>query len=716
MKLSKMRDNLQLIISKELNLLEKSVAATIKLLDDGATIPFISRYRKEATGSLDEVAIRNIQLRYEELQELIKRKSYILDTIREAGALTLELENKINATYDSAILEDLFLPYKPKRRTRASIARERGLEPLAKIIMSQNEKDIESRTERFLSDDVASIEDAITGAQDIIAEWVSESETARQIVRTTYERSAIVASQIVKGKEAEAENYLNYKDYSQPLRNCSSYRYLAIRRGEDEGLLKVTLSIDDDAMLERLSRMFVKKNASLQSAKLVEQAVKDGYKRLLRPSIETEIFAMAKTKADDKAIATFAENLRQLLLAPPLGHKRVMGVDPGYRTGCKIVCLDEQGNLLHNDVIYPCQPKCDIKGASRKVSNLVEAYKIDAIAVGNGTASRETERFLQNIHYPRKVQVFVVNESGASIYSASKVAREEFPDKDVTVRGAVSIGRRLIDPLAELVKIDPKSIGVGQYQHDVDQSKLKGALDYTVESCVNSVGVNLNTASIQLLSYVSGVGPLLASNIVKYRSENGDFASRQDLMNVPRMGAKSFQQCAGFLRIPSAENILDNTAVHPESYDVITRIAKDLNCSVAQLVEDKELQHKIDLSKYVDDKIGLPTLNDIMGELEKPGRDPRSVIKVLSFDDSVKSIEDLKPGLVLNGIVNNITDFGAFVDIGIKESGLVHISQLSDNYISSPMDVVSIHQHVKVKVLDVDLARKRVSLTMKNVE
>ena len=711
-----MSDNLQLIISKELNLLEKSVAATMKLLDDGATIPFISRYRKEATGSLDEVAIRNIQLRYEELQELIKRKSYILDTIREVGALTSELEEKINATYDSAILEDLFLPYKPKRRTRAAIARERGLEPLAKIIMSQNEKDIESRAERFLSDEVACAEEAITGAQDIIAEWVSESETARQIVRTTYERNAIVASQIVKGKEAEAENYLNYKDYSQPLRNCSSYRFLAIRRGEEEGLLKVSLSIDDDAMIERLNRLFVKKNASLQPAKLVEQAVKDGYKRLLRPSIETEIFAMSKAKADDKAIATFADNLRQLLLAPPLGHKRVMGVDPGYRTGCKIVCLDEQGNLLHNDVIYPCQPKCDIKGASRKVSNLVEAYKIDAIAVGNGTASRETERFLQNIHYPRKVQVFVVNESGASIYSASKVAREEFPDKDVTVRGAVSIGRRLIDPLAELVKIDPKSIGVGQYQHDVDQTKLKGALDYTVESCVNSVGVNLNTASIQLLSYVSGVGPLLASNIVKYRSENGDFASRQDLMNVPRMGAKSFQQCAGFLRIPNAENILDNTAVHPESYDVITRIAKDLKCSIAQLVEDKELQHKIDLSKYVDDKIGLPTLNDIMSELEKPGRDPRSVIKVLSFDDSVKSIEDLRPGLVLNGIVNNITDFGAFVDIGIKESGLVHISQLCDSYISSPMEVVSIHQHVRVKVLDVDLTRKRVSLTMKNVE
>ena len=711
-----MNSHFDSIISKELNLSEHSVAATIKLLEDGATIPFISRYRKEATGSLDEVAIRNIQLRYDELIELEKRKKYIIETIEAADALTPELREKIQVTYNSAVLEDLFLPYKPKRRTRASIAREKGLEPLAKIIMSQNERNIIGRTMRFLSDDVLNEDEAIAGALDIIAEWVSENERARQIVRNAYDRTAQIKSQIIKGKESEAENYLNYNDFSQSLRSCSSYRYLAMRRGESEGLLKVSLTIDDEEMIDRLNRLFIRDNSTSQSAQLIAQAVKDGYKRLLRPSIETEISSIAKEKADGKAISTFAENLRQLLLAPPLGHKRVLGVDPGYRTGCKLVCLDEQGNLLHNDVMYPCPPQCDVKGASRKVSNLVEVYKIDAIAVGNGTASRETERFLQKIHYPLKVQVFVVNESGASIYSASKLAREEFPDKDVTVRGAVSIGRRLIDPLAELVKIDPKSIGVGQYQHDVDQTKLKNALDYTVESCVNSVGVNLNTASVQLLSYVSGVGPLLASNIVKYRGENGDFKSRQDLMSVPRMGAKSYQQCAGFLRIPNAENILDNTAVHPESYHIIAQIAKDQNCTIQQLVEDKNLQKNIDLTRYVSEKVGLPTLHDIMKELDKPGRDPRSIIKVLSFDESVKSIEDLKIGQVLNGIVNNITDFGAFVDIGIKESGLVHISQLSDTYISSPMDVVSIHQHVKVKVLDVDIQRKRISLTMKGVE
>ena len=548
--------NFEKIISTELNISEKSVAATIKLLNDGATIPFISRYRKEVTGSLDEVAIRDIQLRYADLQELAKRKEYILETIEAVGALTVELRQKIEQTFDATTLEDLFLPYKPKRRTKAAIARERGLEPLAKIIMSQNEQNIESRADRFVTGDVSSVDDAISGALDIIAEWVSESEAARQAVRTTYERTAVISSHIVKGKEQEAENYLNYKDFSQPLNKCISYRYLAIKRGEDEGVLKVSLSIDDDAILERLNRIFIRRTATRQSQELVEKAVADGYKRLIRPSIENEMFASAKIKADDRAITTFADNLRQLLLAPPLGHKRVLGIDPGYRTGCKVVCLDQQGNLLHNDVIYPCPPQSDIKGASRKVCNLVEAYKIDAIAVGNGTASRETERFLLNIHFPRKVQVFVVNESGASIYSASKVAREEFPDKDVTVRGAVSIGRRLIDPLAELVKIEPKSIGVGQYQHDVDQNKLKSALDYTVESCVNSVGVNLNTASTQLLSYVSGVGPLLATNIVKYRAENGDFKTRQDLMNVPRMGAKSFQQCAGFLRIPNAEIFL----------------------------------------------------------------------------------------------------------------------------------------------------------------
>ncbi len=704
------------IISKELNISIKSVASTIKLLEEGATIPFISRYRKEATGSLDEVAIRDIQLRNNELKEIVKRKKYILETIEAANALTPDLKSKIEQTLDISILEDLFLPFKPKRRTKASIARERGLEPLAKYIMSQSSTDIEMRAQRYVEGEVVSIDDAVSGALDIIAEWVSESEIARQIVRTIYNRTAVISSHIVKGKEADAGNFLNYKEYSQPLNKCSSHRYLAIKRGEEEGILKVSLSVNDKEVLERLNRVFVKRTATTQSAQLVEVAIKDGYKRLLRPSIETEVYGIAKIKADDKAIGTFAENLRQLLLSTPLGRKRVLGIDPGYRTGCKVVCLDEQGNLLHNDVIYPCQPKCDIKGASRKVSYLVEAYKIDAIAVGNGTASRETERFLQNIHFPRKVHVFVVNESGASIYSASKAAREEFPDKDVTVRGAVSIGRRLIDPLAELVKIDPKSIGVGQYQHDVDQAKLKNALDYTVESCVNLVGVNLNTASTQLLSYVSGVGPLLASNIVNYRKENGDFKSRQELMNVPRMGAKSFQLCAGFLRIPGAECELDNTAVHPESYYLISRMANDLNCTIQQLIADKNLQKSIDLSKYVDDKVGLPTLTDIMLELEKPGRDPRADIKVMTFDESIKTIDDVKSGMVLNGIVNNLTDFGAFVDIGIKESGLVHVSQICNHYISSPTEVISIHQQVRVKVLAVDVERKRISLTMKDIE
>ena len=706
-----MDNNFHNIIAQELSLSNDAVNATIKLLDEGATIPFISRYRKERTGSLDEVAIRNIQLRYDNLKELSKRKDYILEVISQAGALNDELKHKIENTFDSTTLEDIFLPYKPKRRTKASVAKERGLEPLAKIIMAQTENNIEGRAQKYIKGEILNVDDAINGALDIIAEWVSESETARGIVRNIFTRSAIISSSVVKGKDAD--NYLNYKDYSQPLNNCSSHRYLAIRRGESEGILKVSISVDDEYALERLERLFIRKNATMSSTLLIERAIKDGYKRLLRPSIETEVSAIAKEKADNKAIATFSDNLKQLLFAPPLGRKRVLGIDPGYRTGCKVVCLDEQGTLLHNDVIYPCQPQNDIKGAARKISHLVEAYKIDAIAVGNGTASRETERFLSNIRYPHKVQVYVVNESGASIYSASKVAREEFPDKDVTVRGAVSIGRRLIDPLAELVKIDPKSIGVGQYQHDVDQSKLKDALDYTVESCVNMVGVNINTASVQLLSYVSGIGPLLASNIVKYRSEYGDFKSRQELKNVPRMGEKAFQQSAGFLRIPGAENVLDNSAVHPESYNVIAHIAKDLKCTIDQLVKDKDLQKTIDVKKYVNENIGLPTLRDIMKELEKPGRDPRSTIKVLAFDDSIKTIEDVKSGMILNGIINNITDFGVFVDIGVKESGLVHISQISDGFVSSPTDVVSIHQHVKVKVLDVDLSRRRISLTMK---
>lgn len=703
------------IIAQELKLELRQVIATIKLLEEGATIPFISRYRKEQTGMLDEVAVFNIQQRHNALQELEKRKIYILETIEQQGKLTDELRTRIETTVDATELEDIYVPFKPKRRTRAAIARERGLEPLAKIIMSQNAKDLSSKALSFINDEVTNIEDAIAGACDIVAEWVSENEKVRSIVRNKYKHKAVISSSPVKDKEYEALNYKNYFDFSEPLIRCSSHRYLAIRRGESEGLLKVSIFIDDEEMLSRLKQLLIKPSANAQSAKLVAEAIKDGYKRLIKPSIETEVASMIKEKADAVAISMFADNLRQLLFAPPLGHKRVMGIDPGYRTGCKVVCLDAQGNLLHNDVIYPCAPTNDFKGAARKINNLVEVYKIDAIAVGNGTASRETEKFLTSLHYPHKVQVFVVSENGASIYSASKIAREEFPDKDVTVRGAVSIGRRLIDPLAELVKIDPKSIGVGQYQHDVDQNKLKDALDFTVMSCVNTVGVNVNTASRQLLSYVSGVGPQLAMNIVEYRAENGDFTSRKQLMKVPRMGEKAFQQCAGFLRIPNGENILDNTAVHPESYPIIEHIANDNKCRIDDFVANKSLLKQIDLNRYVTETIGLPTLNDIVAELEKPGRDPRSVVEVMAFDERVKTIDDLVPGMELKGIINNITAFGVFVDVGIKQSGLVHISQLCDRYVSSPLEVVKLHQHVKVKVLEVDRVRGRVSLTMKGI-
>ncbi len=708
-----MANDIAAVIAKEMDVMRKQVVATIKLLDDGATIPFISRYRKEATGSLDEVAILNIRQRYDRLTELAKRKEYILATIKEQGQLTAELTQKIHDAQDPSELEDIFLPYKPKRRTRAMAAREKGLEPLAKIIMSQTSSDIERQAKRFILTQVADEEAAIVGALDIIAEWVSENEKARSIVRARFNRNAVISSSVVKGKEEEGANYRNYFDFSQPLRVCSSHRLLAMRRGESEGFLRVSITIDDEEMIERLSRLFIRSTTAQPVADMIARAVKDSYKRLLRPSIESEIAAASKEKADDAAIAMFADNVRQLLFAPPLGHKRVMGIDPGYRTGCKVVCLDAQGNLLHNDVIYPCPPQNDFHGAARKISYLVEAYRIDAIAVGNGTAGRETEKFLTSLRYPRMVQVFSVNENGASVYSASKIARDEFPDKDVTVRGAVSIGRRLIDPLAELVKIDPKSIGVGQYQHDVDQTKLKDALTYTVESCVNAVGVNVNTASRELLSYVSGIGPQLASNIVEYRAEHGDFATRTDLMSVPRMGEKAFQQCAGFLRIPSAANILDNTAVHPESYGLVERIADDMGCKVEDLVKNAKLRNTVDLSSYVTKEVGLPTLNDIMHELEKPGRDPRATVKVMEFDESVKEIGDLKVGMVLNGIVNNITAFGVFVDIGIKESGLVHISQLCNRFISSPAEVVSLHQHVKVRVMDVDYDRGRIALTMK---
>ena len=698
------------MIATALNIAVRQVENTLSLLNGGATIPFISRYRKEATGGLDEVQIGEIKERYDKLTEIAKRKETILKTIDEQGKLTTDLKKRIEACWDSTELEDIYLPYKPKRKTRAEVARQKGLEPLATILMMQRENNLMARVRSFIKGEVKDEEDALKGARDIIAEQVSEDERSRNQLRNQFSRQAIISSKVVKGKEEEAAKYKDYFDFSEPLKRCTSHRLLAIRRGEAEGLLKVSISPDDDECTERLERSYVRGNN--ECSQQVKEAVRDAYKRLLKPSIETEFAALSKEKADEEAIRVFAGNLRQLLLAPPLGQKRVMGIDPGYRTGCKVVCLDAQGNLLHNETIYPHPPKSEHALSARKLTKLVEQYQVEAIAIGNGTASRETEAFVTNQRYDRKLQVFVVSEDGASIYSASKIAREEFPEYDVTVRGAVSIGRRLMDPLAELVKIDAKSIGVGQYQHDVDQTALKKSLDTTVESCVNSVGVNLNTASRHLLTYVSGLGPTLAQNIVDYRAENGAFSSRKELMKVPRMGAKAFEQCAGFLRIPGAKNPLDNSAVHPESYAVVERIAKDMKCSVEDLIKDKELRSKIDIKKYVTDQVGLPTLNDIMAELEKPGRDPRQAIKVFEFDKNVKTIDDLKPGMILLGIVTNITNFGCFVDVGIKENGLVHVSQLCRQFVSDPTTVVSIHQHVQVKVMSIDMERKRIQLTM----
>jgi len=703
-------------IARRLGFTERAVEATIGLLDQGATIPFISRYRKEHTGSLDEVEIRDISTLYEYFTELQKRKEYILGVIEAAGALTDELRSRIDEATEANVLEDIYLPFKPKRRTRATVARERGLEPLAKMIMAGNSPSIAKAAARFVTGEVTDAEAAIAGAKDIIAEWVSEHSRARDTIRRKMQRIGTISCKIVKGKDEEAQNYRNYDGFSRPLRKVSSHQYLAMRRGEREGLLRVGIDIPADEALEAIDRMFVKKEASPESAAIIRDAVADGYKRLLLPSIENEIAAEWKKKADEEAITLFADNLRQLLLSPPLGRKRVLGVDPGFRTGCKLVCLDEQGNLLHFDVIYPCPPRNERVTSMRKVANLVEAYKIDAIAVGNGTASRETEEFLKRLSYPRDVKIIVVSEAGASVYSASDVAREEFPDRDVTVRGAVSIGRRLIDPLAELVKIDPKSIGVGQYQHDVDQNALKDSLDYTVMSCVNSVGVNVNTASKQLLAYVAGIGPQLARNIVAYRAEHGDFASRESLKAVPRLGEKAFQQAAGFLRIAGASNPLDNSAVHPESYDTVYRMASDLGVDINTLIRNEALIDKIDLSRYISDSVGLPTLTDIADELRRPGLDPRAEIAELEFDPTITTIEDLRPGMELNGIVNNITAFGAFVDIGVHESGLVHISQMADRRVSAPSDVVRLHQHVRVRVLDVDLSRRRISLSMKDIK
>lgn len=704
------------MISDALKLPEHRVQNTLKLLLDGATIPFISRYRKEATGGMDEVQISEINARYEKLCELAKRKETILSTIGELGKLTPELSKRIADCWEGTELEDIYLPYKPKRKTRAEIARQKGLKPLAVLLLMQRENNLAAKARAFVKGDVKDEEDALKGARDIIAEQVNEDERARNQIRRQFERQGVITAKVVKGKEGDeaAAKYRDYFDFSEPLKRCTSHRLLAIRRGEKEGILKVSITPADETECgERLERLFVKTNN--ECAHQVAEAVNDAYKRLLKPSIETEYAAISKEKADDEAIRVFAGNLRQLLLAPPLGQKRVMGIDPGFRTGCKVVCLDAQGALLHNEAIYPHPPKSEYKQAARKLTQLVEQYKIEAIAIGNGTASRETEQFVTSQRYDREIQVFVVSEDGASIYSASKTAREEFPDYDVTVRGAVSIGRRLIDPLAELVKIDPKSIGVGQYQHDVDQSKLKASLDQTVESCVNLVGVNVNTASKHLLTYVSGLGAALAQNIVDYRTENGAFRSRRELLKVPRMGAKAFEQCAGFLRIPGAENPLDNSAVHPESYSVVERMAKDLGCSVTDLIKNKELRSRIKIENYITDLVGLPTLTDIMQELDKPGRDPRRKIEMFEFDKNVRTLDDLQEGMELPGIVTNITNFGCFVDIGIKENGLVHVSQLADRFISDPSTVVSIHQHVRVRVMSIDRERKRIQLTMKGL-
>ncbi len=704
------------MIATALKLPVHRVENTLKLLQGGATIPFISRYRKEATGGLDEVQIGDIHTRYEKLCELAKRKETVLSTIEEQGKLTDTLRERISNCWDATELEDIYLPFKPKRKTRAEAARQKGLEPLAMLLLMQRENNLSARVRQFVKGDVKDEEDALKEARDIIAEQVNEDERARNLIRNQFSRQAMITSKVVKGKEKEeaALKYRDYFDFCEPLKKCTSHRLLAIRRGEAEGILKVSITPDDESVCtERLERQYVHGNGECSAQ--VAEAVNDAYKRLLKPAIETEFSALSKEKADEEAIRVFAENLRQLLLAPPLGQKRTMGIDPGYRTGCKVVCLDAQGTLLHNEAIYPHPPKSETALAGRKLVKLVEQYKIEAIAIGNGTASRETERFVTSQRYDREVQVFVVSEDGASIYSASKIARDEFPEYDVTVRGAVSIGRRLMDPLAELVKIDAKSIGVGQYQHDVDQSKLKASLDQTVESCVNLVGVNVNTASKHLLTYVSGLGPTLAQNIVDYRTENGAFHSRKELLKVPRIGAKAFEQCAGFLRIPQADNPLDNSAVHPESYAIVEKMAKDLKCSVADLIKNKELRSQIDIKNYVTDTVGLPTLTDILQELDKPGRDPRQKIQVFEFDKNVQTIDDLREGMELPGIINNITNFGCFVDIGIKENGLVHISQLADKFVSDPTTVVSMHQHVRVRVLSIDHERKRIQLTMKGL-
>lgn len=703
------------IIAARLSISRRSTENTLQLLEEGCTIPFISRYRKERTGGLDEVKIAAISDAFDKLKEISKRKETVVKTITDQGKMTDALLQRIDLCWDADELEDIYMPFKPKRRTRAQMAREQGLEPLSVILMMQKENNPEAAAQRFVKDGVKDIAAAIRGAQDIIAETVSEDERSRQTVRQAFRCGAIISSKVVKAKaeSEEAAKFSDYFDFSEPLRRCSSHRLLAMRRGESEGILRISISADDDECTERLKRFFVRGYGRCSS--LVCEAVDDSYKRLLKPAIETEFANLSKEKADEEAIGVFAENLRQLLLSAPLGQKRVMGVDPGFRTGCKIVCLDAQGNLLHHEAIFPHPPVNKVQQATQQMLKMIKDYRIEAIAIGNGTASRETSAFVRSLHLADEIKQFVVSEDGASVYSASETAREEFPMEDVTVRGAVSIGRRLMDPLAELVKIDPKSIGVGQYQHDVDQTKLRKSLDLTVESCVNSVGVDLNTASRHLLTYVSGLGPALAKNIVEYRRKNGPFQSRAQLKRVPRLGPAAFEQCAGFLRIPGARNPLDNSAVHPESYKIVEQMAKDCQCSVGDLILDKKKREGIDIKRYVTDTVGIPTLTDIISELEKPGRDPREQIEEFEFDSSIQSIADLKVGMVVPGIITNITNFGAFVDIGVHQDGLVHISQLADRYVSDPTQVVKLHQHVMVRVAEVDEKRHRISLSMKGI-
>ena len=704
------------LIAQRLNLREKQVEQTIALLDEGSTIPFISRYRKEATGGLDEVAVAAVAEQHRQLDELEHRKAFVLETIEAQGALTDELRARITACWDATEIEDIYLPFKPKRRTRAQMAREKGLEPLAQRLLLRPNSDPEQEAEGFLTDEVGTVDEALQGARDIIAEQISEDEHSRQTLRRIYSREAVITSKAVKGKSEtpEAAKYRDYFEWSEPLKRCTSHRLLAMRRGESEGVLRVTITpADDERATEQVARRYVK--SGTRAAEQVEMAAGDAYKRLLRPSIETEFAASSKEQADEEAIRVFATNLKQLLLAAPLGQRRIMGIDPGFRTGCKVVCLDAQGALLHNETIYPHPPKNETVRSEQTLRRLLKDYAVEAVAIGNGTAGRETEEFVRGLHV-EGVEIFLVSEDGASVYSASATAREEFPDYDVTVRGAVSIGRRLADPLAELVKIDPKAIGVGQYQHDVDAGALKRSLDQTVESCVNAVGVNLNTASAHLLTYVSGLGAALAKKIVEYRTAHGPFGSRRELLKVPRLGAKAFEQCAGFLRIVDGKNPLDNTAVHPERYDIVQHMATDAGLDVPALIADAEARKRLDLKRYCTADVGLPTLTDILAELDKPGRDPRGKAEVFSFEEGIHSIDDLEIGMILPGVVTNVTNFGAFVDLGIKVKGLVHVSQLADRFVRDPNEVVHVQQQVRVRVLEIDEARGRIALSMKSVE